>query len=428
MNKHLGILLLSVAALLVIGAVVIDSVTMRQAVPHLLHSHLLLIGLGLLGAAGLSFMNYAWWRRWHVPQILIVVALVLLGLVLVPGVGTCRNGAYRWLWKFQPSELAKLAGLIGLADYCAAHLAEMDLRRVGFTRPALLAGLWIGLIFAEPDWGTAALSAVIAAALLYLAGAHWGYLVASGIVGVELLIHALLLKPDKLTRILVFLDPQRFADAEGRQVWHSLVAIGSGGWVGALLGGDGHKLAFVSQQRSDFILSRVAEDFGFVGAALVVLLFISIVICGVRIGWRIADPFGRFLVLGITLLIGTQAFINIGVATSSLPNKGIPLPFVSHGGSSMVTLLLGVGLLVSVGRHASILPVVRLPKKARPEPEPSSAASGEGPAPASQPGLLAAVREALRRIPRPRRNPFATLDRRHAYQKLPRGVGVGSYN
>jgi cell division protein FtsW len=421
MNKQLGIFLLSVGALLLLGAVLMDSVTMRELDPRLLKSHLRLIGFGLVAAALIGLTDYRWWRRWHVPEMLMGLAVVLLVLTLVPGIGTCRNSARRWLWGFQPSEFAKLAWVVGLADYCARHLAQMGQRRVGFVQPGLLASLLVGLIFLEPDWGTAVLLACVTGSVLFLAGTHWCYLGAAGIIGLELLAHFLLRNPEKLNRILVFLDPQRYGNRdEGRQVWHSLVTIGNGGWLGSLFGNNTHLPVFVPEQDADFVMSLVGGDLGFCGASLVVLLFLSVVLAGVRLGWRVGDPFGRFFVLAFTVLIGTQALINIGVATSSLPNKGIPLPFVSHGGSSLLSMLMGVGLLVSIVRGAPLLPVAHAPAVVVPPPE-GSAAGAEGGNDwgfRAWRGRLVATTLAVWHglAPRPD-NPFGRRPIRHSYQR-----------
>ncbi|MGC8990218.1 MAG: FtsW/RodA/SpoVE family cell cycle protein, partial [Verrucomicrobiia bacterium] len=322
-------------------------------------------GLGFAALGIGNLIDYRWLNRWRVPNALLVVALALLVLVLVPGIGTEKNHARRWLLFFQPSEFAKLALIIWLADHCARNLEFMHLRRVGFTKPVLIGGLAAVLVFAEPDWGTAVLMGSVMTAMLWVAGAPTFYLVSAGIIGLELVAHFLVRNPDKFTRILVFLDPWKFADGDGWQIVHSLLAIGSGGLFGKFIGDGTHKFGFVPEQRTDFVMSAIGEELGFVGCVLVVLLFVNIVVAGARIAWRMADPFARFLAFGITFLIGTQALINIGVATSCLPNKGIPLPFVSYGGSNMVVALAGIGLLVNLARYAPLVPVPELPKTDR---------------------------------------------------------------
>jgi len=362
MKREAAVLLFSVGTLVVIGALTMNSLTITHPTPGLLYNHLAYIGIGFAALGLGNLIDYRWLNRWRVPNALLVVALALLVLVLVPGIGTEKNHARRWLLFFQPSELAKLALIIWLADYCTRNLEFMHLRRVGFTKPVFIGGLAAVLVFAEPDWGTAVLIGLVMTAMLWVAGAPTFYLVSVGIIGLELVAHFLVRNPEKFARILVFLDPWKYADGDGWQIVHSLLAIGSGGLFGKFIGDGTHKFGFVPEQRTDFVMSIIGEELGFVGCVFVVLLFVNIVVAGARIAWRMADPFARFLAFGISFLIGAQAFINIGVATSCLPNKGIPLPFVSYGGSSLVVALAGIGLLVNLARYAPLVPVPELPK------------------------------------------------------------------
>jgi len=190
--------------------------------------------------------------------------------------------------------------------------------------------------------------------LLSVAGAHWGYLVSTGIIGAETFTLLLLHNPLRLQRFMVFLDPEKFRDGTGWQGWHAMLALGSGGPLGTFLGAGSHKNGFVPEQQTDFVLSLLGEELGFAGTAVILFLFLIILLSGIRIAWKVADPFGQLLAFGITLLIGVQAFINIGVVTSSLPNKGIALPFVSYGGSSTLCMLTALGLLISVARHGPV--------------------------------------------------------------------------
>ncbi|MDH7501888.1 MAG: putative peptidoglycan glycosyltransferase FtsW [Verrucomicrobiota bacterium] len=365
MKREVAVILFSVGTLAVTGALTMNSLTITHPTPSLLYNHIAYIGLGFAALGIGNLIDYRWLNRWRVPNALLVVALTLLVLVLVPGIGTEKNHARRWLLFFQPSEFAKLAIIIWLADYCARNLEFMHLRRVGFTKPVLIGGFTAVLVFGEPDWGTAVLMGLVMTAMLWVAGAPTFHLVSAGMIGIELVAHFLVRNSDKFTRILVFLDPWKFADGDGWQIVHSLLAIGSGGLLGKFIGDGTHKFGFVPEQRTDFVMSAIGEELGFVGCVLVVLLFVNIVVAGARIAWRMADPFARFLAFGITFLIGTQAFINIGVATSCLPNKGIPLPFVSYGGSNMVVALAGIGLLVNLARYAPLVPVPELPKTER---------------------------------------------------------------
>ncbi len=347
-------LVLCVTALLLLGSVTLYSATMRQPEPTRLYDHLCWITLGLVGAVLAALIPYTWLRRWHAPYVLLGITVVLLSLVFMPGIGIRTNGACRWLPFGQPSEFAKLALIIALAHYITSQPGHMHERNTGFLYPGIMAGMGCLLIFLEPDWGTAGLLAAVTLALLLVGGAHWFYLTSTVIIGCEAFVILLLQNQLRLTRVISFLNPEQYRDGPAWQGWHSLLSFGIGGWFGTFFGEGSHKFGFVPEQETDFILSLIGEELGLFVTSLVILLFCLIVLCGARIAWRTNDPFAQLLAVGITLLIGLQAFINIGVVTSSLPNKGLPLPFVSYGGSNLLCMLTAVGLLVNVARRAPL--------------------------------------------------------------------------
>jgi cell division protein FtsW len=357
MKKLPLILILCVTALLLLGSVTLYSATMRQPEPMRLYAHLGWIALGLAVGTLAALIPYAWLRRWHTPYMLLGIAVVLLSLVFVPGISIRTNGACRWLPFGQPSEFAKLALIVALAHYIATRPGHMHERDAGFLCPGTMAGIVCLLIFLEPDWGSAALMAAVTLALLLVGGAHWFYLTSTVIIGGEAFFIMLLQNQLRLTRVISFLDPEHYQNGVAWQGWHSLLSLGVGGWLGTFFGEGSHKFGFVPEQQTDFILSLIGEELGLFGTGLIVLFFCLIVLCGARIAWRINDPFAQLLAVGITLLIGLQAFINVAVVTSSLPNKGLPLPFVSYGGSNLVCMLTGVGLLVNVARRAPLAAV-----------------------------------------------------------------------
>jgi cell division protein FtsW len=420
MSKQITILLLSVAILLLLGTVTLFSATTYQPRLNRFWLHLCWIALGSSCCAFASLTDYAWLRRFHLPKYLLGLGCILLAAVMVPGIGVTRNGAVRWLTIGQPSEFAKLALIIFLADYGATRQNRMQERNAGFIYPGVMAGLMVLLVFLEPDWGTAVLMAAVSLAMLAVAGTHAGYLLFATIAGAECFALLLLKNPLRMERLLAFLDPERYKDGVGWQGWHSLLSLGSGGWFGTFFGEGIHKNGFVPEQQTDFVLSLLGEETGFFGAALVLLLFLLIVLYGVRIAWRISDPFGQLLASGITVLIGLQAFINIGVVTSSLPNKGIALPFVSYGGSNLICMLTSLGLLISVARHGPVLDDARQESRfttyARPKvggPVGSLLENSTQPPPR---GLW----QSLLRWLRTRRNSRLPLVPTHIYQRPPR--------
>jgi cell division protein FtsW len=211
----------------------------------------------------------------------------------------------------------------------------------------------LGLIFVEPDRGCTILLAAVTGIMLIVAGVRLSYLVAPVLLLLGGLAISFLHDPMRMRRIMAWLHPEEHKDGAGYQAYQAMIALGSGGWTGLGLGNGRQKLGFVPEHHTDFIFSIIGEELGLVTTLAVVLMFIVLIICGVYIARRASDPFGLLLGTGLTFMIGFQAFINIGVVTSVLPNKGMPLPFISYGGSNLLLMLLAVGLLLSISRFAA---------------------------------------------------------------------------
>lgn len=357
--------------LTLLGTLVLDSTAVAQPVPRRLNTHLGWLAIGLALSVVLALTPYSAlveWRlperlRWGVlgrlrlPPILLGLAVVQLVLVLVPGLSEVRNGARRWpIWGGQPSEFAKLALILALADYLARNRTRLTDRHYGFVQPAAMVGVVAGLIFLEPDWGGATVLAVVGLVLMCLAGTRSFYLISTGLITGLAGVHLLLANPHRLGRVLCFTDLEGHQYGAGLQQWRSMLAIASGGPWGRFIGEGRFKAGYVPAQETDFVFSVLGEELGFTGCTLVLALYATMVVCGFRIAARVADPFGRLMASGVTALIGLQALINVAVATGSLPNKGLPLPFVSYGGSNLIALFAGVGLVVSVARHGPLEP------------------------------------------------------------------------
>jgi len=345
-------MIVCVGLLLLLGIVMLNSVLVHQAEPTRLYLHLKSIGLGLLLATATSLIPYQWWRKPIVLYPLVGSACLALVLVLVPGLGDVRNGARRWLWGGQPSECAKIALVLFLADYGARHQLRMNERSLGFIRPALLSMLMVGLVFLEPDWGTAALTALVAVTMLSVAGTSWFYLVASGLVAALMATLLVLADPLRFERIRAFTDLEVYQSGAGFQQWRSLLALGLGGIWGCFFGGGRFKAGYVPEQETDFIFSLIGEETGLAGGLCLLAIYMALLWLGGYLAWRVVDPFAQLVAMGITLLIEMQALINLGVVTGSLPNKGLPLPFVSYGGSNLICLLGAVGILVNIAWRA----------------------------------------------------------------------------
>jgi cell division protein FtsW len=306
--------------------------------------------MGLAALCTGRFVNYQRYKALVYP--LLFLSLITLVVVLIPGVGTRVRGAARWLRlgpiTIQPSEFAKLALVFFLAYSLARKQDKMKYFSIGFLPHVIVAGLFIGLIGKEPDFGTAMTLAGIVFIMLLVGGVRLAYIFGA-FIGVASLATLMILRdPKKFNRILSFLDPWKYGQDVGYQLKQSLLAIGSGGLFGLGPGQSRAKLFYLPDAHTDFILSIFSEELGFIGVLLILALFSLLVYRGVLLSLRAPDTFGSYLALGLTLLIGFQAGINMGVVTGIFPTKGLSLPFLSYGGSSLLATLLAVGILLNI--------------------------------------------------------------------------------
>jgi cell division protein FtsW len=312
-----------------------------------------------LGGAGLWLalrMDYRKLERWAVP--LLILAGLLLVLVLVPPLGQSINGTRRWIriagLSFQPAELAKMALVLFLAAFIARRREQLGDVKQGLAPPLLIAGAFAALVFGQPDMGNAVTLLALTFALLFLGGCrakHLGLLLATA---VPLLIVGIALAPYRLRRVTAFLDPWDDPRGSGFQIIQSWLALGGGGLLGRGIGDSRQKLFYLPEAHTDFIFAIIGEELGFVGAIVVLALFVVLVWRGVRIGIRTPEPFGAYLALGITVLLATQTIVNLGVVTGLLPTKGLPLPFISFGGSALVLTMVSTGVLLNISQHADV--------------------------------------------------------------------------
>jgi cell division protein FtsW len=313
----------------------------------------------LLGAGCLWLMlrlDYRRLERWVLP--LLLAAGALLVLVLIPPIGQAINGTRRWIRlgpvSFQPAELAKLALVVYLAAFLAKKRdALADFRR-DLLPPLAVAGALAALVFVQPDLGNCLTLLALTFALLYLAGGRVAHLALVLAPALPLLAIAVWMAPYRLRRITAFVDPWGDPRGSGFQIIQSWLALGNGGILGQGIGGSRQKLFYLPESHTDFIFAIIGEELGFLGAAAVVALFVVLVWRGLRIGLRAPDPFGAYLALGITVLIATQTLVNLGVVTGLLPTKGLPLPFISFGGSALLVTMLSTGVLLNISQHADV--------------------------------------------------------------------------
>ncbi len=312
--------------------------------------------LGSLALWGAMRLDYRRLEKLVLPALLLAVALLVL--VLVPAVGQAINGTRRWLRfgpvSFQPVELAKLALVVYLAAFVARKGEAIGDFRRGIVPPLAVAGLLALLVVAQPDLGNAVTLLTLTFALLFLAGGRLRHLALVLGSALPLLALAIWAAPYRVRRITTFFDPWGDPRGSGFQIIQSWLALGSGGWLGRGIGDGKQKLFYLPESHTDFIFAIIGEELGFVGALAILGLFVVFVWRGLRIGLRAPDPFGAYLALGITVLIATQTMVNLGVVTGVLPTKGLPLPFLSFGGSALVVTLLSTGVLLNISQHAGV--------------------------------------------------------------------------
>ena len=353
------ILALCALSLTVLGLLMIYSATnvMAGSAPRYGHDpayffkrQILFLVVGVSLAVGLSRVDHDFYRRriWA----LLAGTFLLLLLVYVPGVRHTANGASRWinlrLFTFQPSELAKFVLLL-YAAYAIDRKGEDPKEGYKAFLPMLgVMGLFVASILKEPDFGMAVVILISFLAIVFLAGFPWKLLAAfaaAGIAGGAVLIAA---KPYRVARLQAFLDPFSQAQAAGYQVVQSLIAFSNGGLLGTGVGSGRQKLFYLPEMHTDYIFSVIGEELGFAGVVLVGALFVTIVWVGYRIALRARDPFGKYIALGFSSVIGIQALMNMMVGLKMLPPKGMVLPFLSYGGSSLILHLAAIGVLMNV--------------------------------------------------------------------------------
>jgi len=278
--------------------------------------------------------------------------------VLIPEIGTVTYGARRWVrfgsyFGYQPSEFAKLAMIIFMSGYIAKNLEKMSTFARGFVVPIVLIGVVSLLILKEPDFGTAMFISMISFVLIMVGGTRIIYVMFTMIASIPHIYQILHNIPTyRHNRLLAFLDPWKDPMGIGYQIIQSWIALGSGGIAGLGMGESRQKLFFLPMSDNDFVFSIIGEEFGFIGTASIVVMFAMLTWQGIRVCKMASDPFGFFLSLGITISLGLQAAINIAVVTGSIPTKGLPLPFISTGGSSILLSMLAIGILLNIAKQS----------------------------------------------------------------------------
>lgn len=357
-------ILLSVVLILVgFGIVMVYSTSgVQSETPgnehYFLLRHLFSILLGLSAMTIISLIPYTYFCRPGVIIPLLFLAIALLILTLIPGIGVTINNARRWLQignlrTFQPSELAKLIVVLYFSYYMAKKQKKISSFTFTVIPSLIILGTFFFLVVIQPDLGTAVNLVALIIPILFLAGVRMTHLAGIFLVIFPIISVIVWTNPYQKTRLLRFLDPWQDPRGSGYQLIQSLTAIGKGGLTGVGLGHGQQKLFYLPEPYSDFIFSTVGEELGFLGSIVIIILFGILIWRGIVIAFNAPELFGTFTAFGLTLLIGIQAIINIGVVTGLLPTKGLPLPFISHGGTSLIVCMAASGILLNISKYSS---------------------------------------------------------------------------
>lgn len=354
MDRHVLIVtyvLALIGLVMVFSASGVMAESRYQASTYFLGKQATWLAVGLLALHTASYLNYEVWR--NLTILIVGFIMLLLILVLLPSLGAEVKGARRWLRigmvSVQPAEMAKLAVVFYLATYLSRkgdRITEFSY----FFPPVLIVGLMAALILAQPDMGTAVLLCFLLVGLLFIGGARILHLFGLVLVLAPLAMGLIMGSEYRQRRLFSFLDPWQDPTDSGFQLIQSFLALGNGGLLGVGLAEGKQKLFFLPEAHTDFVLAFVGEELGLLGTGSLMVLFALLVLKGFQIAQRAEEPFGRYLALGVTLLLGVQALINAGVVCGLLPTKGLTLPLVSYGGSSLLTSLLAIGILLSISR------------------------------------------------------------------------------
>ncbi len=350
------LLILSALALLVMGLVMVYSTSYIVAMNRFgdefffMKKHLIYAFIGLVAFLAASRIPYTMYRRLAYP--ILMLAALLLVLIYVPGIGFKAGGARRWIHlgplAFQPSEPAKLAVVVFLAYSISSRTEKIKDFYFGFLPNIIIPGVIIALILMEPDLGTSLTLSALVFIMCFAGGVRLRYLFGLFIPFVPALYIVITRYAYMLKRILIFIDPWKDAQGAGFQMVQSFIAFGSGGVTGVGLGEGMQKLFYLPEAHTDFILSVIGEELGLVGVGLVIAFYVIFLISGIKITLKARDLFGAYLALGLTVMVSMQAAVNMAVVMGLLPPKGLTLPFISYGGTSLIINMVAVGILLNI--------------------------------------------------------------------------------
>lgn len=367
-NQFDFILFVIIIILLSLGIVMVLSASAPSAIAESGNSYSYVIKqlkaaiFGIILMLIISKIDYRIYKKFY--KAIYWISVLILLLVLIPGLGLSSNGATRWIdlkfIQFQPSELTKIGLIVFYAGYLADHKSELKSFWKGFIKPLIYILPPIAILyFVQNHLSASVVIGAVTCVMMIMAGCRLLYFVIAGLIGALVMTVGIIALQAtgkggfRIKRIMSFMDPWADATEVGWQAVQGLYAIGSGGLFGVGLGESKQKYLYIPEPHNDFIFSILAEELGFVGCVIVILLFAIFIWRGILIAIKSPDMFGSLLATGITTLIGVQVIINIGVVTSSIPNTGMPLPFFSYGGTALLILLCSCGVLLNISRAGS---------------------------------------------------------------------------
>ncbi|MCX7710928.1 MAG: stage V sporulation protein E [Clostridia bacterium] len=349
------LVLLSLGIIMVFSASAAHAYNYMHDSYHFLKKQLVSVAVGLVVMLVTMQIDYRKIGKWS--PILLVSSIVLLILVLIPGVGSKVNGSQRWFiygpLNLQPSEIAKLAVILFYSYSLSKRKDQLQYFFKGLLPYLVLIGVFAALLLLEPHLSGTLLIAMVACIILFNAGAKISHFILLSLPAGAGIVVAVITSPYRLARVTSFLDPWKDLQGDGWQVVQSLYAIGSGGLFGRGLGRSMQKFLYIPEPHNDFIFSIIAEELGFIGVVSILILFLIFIWRGIKISINAPDLFGSLVAVGVTSLVAVQVLVNVAVVTSSMPVTGMPLPFFSYGGTSVVFLLFGIGVLLNISRYAN---------------------------------------------------------------------------
>jgi len=356
LEKYDMIILLMAVALTCFGVVMVYSTSSVMAAKKFHDGFYFLKRQGiyaLLGFGAMAFamrIDYQTWRKLAVP--ILLGCIVLLCVVFIPGIGASAKGASRWIrlpgFNLQPSELAKIALIVYMAYSLDKKQEKVKFFSSGFAPYMVILAVMILILLKQHDLGSALTLFFVAFMMLFVAGARLSYILGAGILAIPFVWYFIVSEPYRWDRIKAYLDPWQDPAGTGFQIIQSWIAVGTGGVFGQGLGESKQKLFYLPEAHTDFILAVAGEELGFIGITIIASMFFLLVLRSIRVAIYAEDTFGRFLAYGVAVLLGTEAFFNMAVVTGMVPTKGLALPFISYGGSSLIVTLFAVGILLNI--------------------------------------------------------------------------------